>query len=334
MLKFSTRLAVGTLFAAVATASFAQAPAADDAAAKNALKNGAFRIVAPFPPGGPVDVLSRLLGTGLQHEYGQSAVVDNRPGANGNIGIDMVKRAAGDGHTMLVVPAGNMTINPTLMANLPYDVDKDFTAVAMLAKAPNVVAVFPTVPVKNIQELIALTKSKPGTMAYGSPGVGSGLHLAGELFKEATGADLLHVPYKGTTQALNDALGGQIQVIFGALPTLMPQIQSGKLRALALTGNDRSALMPEIPTLAEAGVKGVNVVSWYGVYVPKSTPANVSGQLARDVTKILNEPATLQTLKAQGLDLSPLRLEEFRKFQADETKTWEKVIKDRGITAG
>lgn len=231
MFEFRTRLVAGALFAAVATASFAQAPAADDAAAKASLKHGQFRIIAPFPPGGPVDVLARLLGTGLQNEYGQSAVVDNRPGANGNIGIDAVKRATGDGHTLLVVPAGNMTINPTLMANLPYNVDKDFTAIAMMAKAPNVVAVFPSVPAKNIQELIALTKSKPGTMAYGSPGVGSGLHLAGELFKDATGADLLHVPYKGTTQALNDALGGQIQVIFGALPTLMPQIKSGKLRA-------------------------------------------------------------------------------------------------------
>ena len=334
MFEFSTRLVAGALFAAVATASFAQAPAADDAAAKASLKHGPFRIIAPFPPGGPVDVLARLLGTGLQNEYGQSAVVDNRPGANGNIGIDAVKRAAGDGHTLLVVPAGNMTINPTLMANLPYNVDKDFTAVAMMAKAPNVVAVFPSVPAKNIQELIALTKSKPGTMAYGSPGVGSGLHLAGELFKEATGADLLHVPYKGTTQALNDALGGQIQVIFGALPTLMPQIKSGKLRALALTGSERSPIMPEIPTLAEAGVKGVNVVSWYGLYVPSSTPANVSGQLARDVTKVLSEPATQETLKAQGLELSPLRLDAFRKFQADETATWEKVIKSHNITAG
>ncbi|MBX6318817.1 tripartite tricarboxylate transporter substrate binding protein [Pigmentiphaga sp.] len=334
MFKPSLRLVAGALLATVATASFAQAPAADDAAAQAALKQGQFRIVAPFPPGGPVDVLSRLLATGLQHLYGQSAVVENRPGANGNIGIELVKRAAGDGHTMLVVPAGNMTINPTLMPNLPYNVEKDFISVAMLAKAPNAIAVFPSVPARNIQELIALTKAKPGTMAYGSPGVGSGLHLAGELFKDATGADLLHVPYKGTTQALNDTLGGQIQVIFGAVPTLMPQIKAGKLRALALTGADRSSVLPEVPTLAQAGVEGVNVVSWYGLYLPSSTPANIAGQLARDVTKILGDPATLETLKAQGLDPSPLRLEAFRKFQADETKTWEKVIKARGITAG
>src|SRR5690606_4310927 len=167
---------------------------------------------------------------------------------------------------------------------------------------------------------------QPGTMAYDSPGLGSGLHLAGELFKAATGADLLHVPYKGTTQALNDTLGGQIQVIFGAVPTLMPQIKAGKLRALALTGADRSSVLPEVPTLAQAGVEGVNVVSWYGLHLPSSTPANIAGQLARDVTKILGDPATLETLKAQGLDPSPLRLEAFRKFQADETKTWEKVI--------
>ncbi len=334
MFKVNTRLVAGALLAAASSVSFAQAPAADDAAAQAALKSGPFRIVAPFPPGGPVDVLARVFGTGLLSQYGQTAVVENKPGAHGNIGITAVQRAAGDGHTMLVVPAGNMTINPTLLPNLPYNVDKDFTAVAMLAKAPNVVAVFPSVPAKTIQELVALTKAKPGTMAYGSPGVGSGLHLAGELFKEATGTDLLHVPYKGTTQALSDAVGGQIQIIFGAVPTLLPQIQSGKLRALAVTGDTRSPNLPDLPTLAEAGIKGVNVVSWYGLYVPKSTPANVSGQLARDVTAILNQPAVRDSLKAQGLEVSPLRLEEFRKFQQNETETWSKVIKARGITAG
>jgi tripartite-type tricarboxylate transporter receptor subunit TctC len=330
----SIRLIAGALFTVAAGASYAQAPAADNAAAQAALKASPFRIISPFPPGGPVDVLSRMFGSGLQKLYGQSAVVDNRPGANGNIGIDMVKRAPADGHTLLVVPAGNMTINPTLMKDLPYDTEKDFTAVGMLAKASNVIAVFPSVPAKSIKELVALTKAKPGTYAFGSPGVGSGLHLAGELFKDASGADLLHVPYKGTTQAMNDALGGQIQVIFGALPTLMPQIKAGKLHALAVTGATRSAVMPEIPTLADEGVKGVNVVSWYGLYVPKSTPANVSAQLARDIDTIFKDPANQASLKEQGLEFSTLRLDAFDKFQRDEAATWAKVIKAKNITAG
>jgi tripartite-type tricarboxylate transporter receptor subunit TctC len=333
MSTLRTRLLVGSLFLSTTAAAFAQAPAADNAAAKAALKTEAFRIVAPFPPGGPIDVLSRVLGAGLQAEYGQTAVVDNRPGANGNIGIDLVKRAPGNGHTLLVVPAGNMTINPTLMSNLPYDVQKDFTPIAMLAKAANVIAVFPSVPVKSIPELVAMSKAKPGTMAFASPGIGSGLHLAGELFKDASGADMLHIPYKGTTQAMNDAIGGQVQVIFGALPTLMPQIKAGKLRALAVTGAARSPIMPELPTLADEGVKGVDVVSWYGLFVPSSTPANVSGQLARDVTAILNQQSTRDTLTAQGLELSPLRLQAFDKAIQVEAATWAKVIKEHNIHA-
>lgn len=334
MLHHTLGLVSSALLALASTTAFAQSPAADNPAAQDHLKKGEFRLVAPFPPGGPIDVLARLFGTGLTNLYGVSAVVDNKPGAHGNIGITQVQRAPATGKHLLVVPAGNMTINPTLLKDLPYQVEKDFTAIAMLAKAPNALAVFPNVPVNSVQELIKLAKEKPGTLAYGSPGVGSGLHLAGELLKESAGIDLLHIPYKGTTQALNDALGGQIQVILGAVPTLLPYIQSGKLRALAVTGPVRSDVLPDLPTLEEAGVKDVNVVSWYGLYAPRATPDAISAQLARDVDAVLSQPEIQKTLKAQGLEPSNLRLEEFRKFQADETETWRKVITAKGIVAG
>lgn len=334
MLHHTLRLVSSAIFALASTTAFAQSPAADNPAAQAHLKKGDFKLVAPFPPGGPIDVLARLFGTGFTNLYGVSAVIDNKPGAHGNIGITQVQRAPANGKNLLVVPAGNMTINPTLLKDLPYNVEKDFTAIAMLAKAPNALAVFPNVPVNSVQELIALAKAKPGTLAYGSPGVGSGLHLAGELLKESAGIDLLHIPYKGTTQALNDALGGQIQVILGAVPTLLPYIQAGKLRALAVTGPARSDVLPDLPTLEEAGVKDVNVVSWYGLYAPRATPDDISAQLARDVDAILSQPEIQKTLKAQGLEPSNLRLDEFRKFQADETETWRKVITAKGIVAG
>lgn len=327
----STRLIVGALFAVAASATFAQT--GNDPAAQAALKSGPFRIVAPFPPGGPIDVLARIFASGMQAQYGQNAVVENKPGAHGNIGIDIVKRAAPDGRTLLVIPAGNMTINPTLLKDLPYNVDADFVPIGMIASAHNVLAVNPSVPANSVSELIALSKAKPGSISYGSPGVGSGLHLAGELFKEASGADIMHVPYKGTTQALNDALGGQIEVILGSLPTLMPHVKAGKLRALAVTDATRTPLLPEVPTLGEAGIKGVQVTSWYGLFAPKGTPAPIAAQLARDITTVMNQPATLETLKAQGLAVSPLRLEEFRTAIRVETETWAKVIKARGISA-
>ena len=301
--------------------------------AEKALSAQPFSIVAPFPPGGPVDVLSRILATGLNERYKQAAVVDNRTGANGNIGIDLVKRAAPTGHTLLVVPAGNLTINPTLMPKLGYSVDGDFAPVASLAKAANVLAVHPAVPAKNVAELVALSKAKPGTLSYASPGVGSGLHLAGELFKQHSGADLLHVAYKGTTPGLNDVLGGTVPVIFGNLPGLLPHIQAGKLRPLAVTDPTRSGVLPEVPTLAEAGVAGVAVTSWYGVMAPKGTPAPVLAQLASDITQIFSAPATKAQLEKQGLNVWINTGSVFGDLIRKEAAMWAPIIKSRKIEA-
>ena len=302
-------------------------------AAEKSLSTQAFSIVAPFPPGGPIDSLARALATGLTERYHQPAVVDNRTGANGNIGIDLVKRAAPTGHTLLVVPAGNLTINPTLMPNLGYSVENDFAPVASIAKAANVVAVNPGVPAKTIAELVALSKAKPGTMSYASPGVGSGLHLAGELFKQQSGADILHVAYKGTTPGLNDVLGGTVPIIFGNMPALLPQIQAGKLRALAVTDPTRAEALPEVPTLAEAGVKGVSVTSWYGVMAPRGTPEPVLAQLGRDITQIFNAPAVKAQMEKQGLSIWINTGAAFGDVIRKETATWAPVIRSRKIEA-
>ena len=324
-MKASIRAAIGAAAVMFALPAFAQS------SAEKELASAPFRIVSPFPPGGPVDTLARVLASGLQEKYKQAAVVDNKPGANGNLGIESVKHAAADGHTLLVVPAGNLTINPTLMPKLGYDVEADFVPVTALAKAPNVLAVNPSVPANTVAELVALSKLKPNTLGYASPGVGSGLHLSGELFKLQSGADLLHVPYKGSAQGLNDVLGGQVAAIFANLPAVLPQIQAGKLRALAVTDSSRAPALPNVPTLAEVGVPGVAVTSWYGLLAPRGTPPAVVAQLARDAAQIIEKPQTTSELQAQGLAVWLVPQAAFGDAIRRETATWARVIKARNI---
>ena len=294
-------------------------------------------LVAPFPPGGPVDVLSRILAEGLQKKTGLTAVVENLPGAAGNLGIDKVKRAKPDGKTLLVVPAGNLTINPTLMTNFPFNIERDLVPVTMLAKAPNVLVASAQASAQirlgSVRELVAQARAKPGTLSYASPGIGSGLHLAGELFKQHTDTDLLHVPYKGTGPALNDVLGGTVPLMFSNLPATLPHIKSGKLLALGLTDSTRSPAAPDIPTLAEQGVSGVVVTSWYGLLAPAGTPPAVAEQLARDAAEILAQPAVREQLRAQGLSDATQKPAEFAAHIKAETQTWARIIKARGIVA-
>jgi tripartite-type tricarboxylate transporter receptor subunit TctC len=302
-------------------------------AVEKQLASDRFTIVSPFPPGGPVDTLARVLSEGLAKRYGQAAVVENMPGAAGNIGIDKVKRAKGDGHTLLVVPAGNLTINPTLMPNFPFNIEKDFVPVTMLAKAPNVLVASPSAGIKTAKELVAQAKAKPGTLSYASPGVGSGLHLAGELFKQQAGIDLLHVPYKGTAPALNDVLGGVVPLMFSNLPATLPFIKNGKLVALAVTEARRSPAAPEIPTLAEQGIQGVAVTSWYGLLAPAGTPPAVAEQLAKDAAQFLAQPEVRERLKAQGMTDATMKPSEFAVSMRDETAMWARIIKARNIVA-
>lgn len=293
----------------------------------------AFRIIAPFPPGGPIDTLSRMLATGLTERYKQTAVVENLPGAAGNIGIDKVKRAKPDGHTLLVVPAGNLTINPSLMPNFPFSIEADFAPITMLATAPNVLVAHPSLNIKTAQELIALAKAKPATLAYASPGVGSGLHLAGELLNHQAGIDLLHVPYKGTGPALTDVLGGQVPLMLSNLPGVLGHIKSGKLIALGITDTQRSASAPEIANLAEQGVSGVVVTSWYALLAPGGTSAVLIEQLAKDAADILAAPAIREQLKAQGLTQVLMKPTAFAAHIRQETAQWARIIKAKNIVA-
>lgn len=289
-------------------------------------------LVAPFPPGGPVDVLSRILAEGLQKMSGLPVLVENLPGAAGNLGIDKVKRARPDGRTLLVVPAGNLTINPTLMPNFPFNIERDFAPVTMLAKAPNVLVASSSARIDSVAQLVAQAKGRPGTLSYASPGVGSGLHLAGELFKQQAGVDILHVPYKGTGPALNDVLGGTVPLMFSNLPAALAHVRSGKLVALGLTDSVRSPVAPEIPTLAEQGIGGVVVSSWYGLLAPAGTPAPVVEQLARDAADILSQGAVRESLRAQGLSQATQQPAEFAALIQQETRTWARIIRSRGIT--
>ena len=321
-----TLLALTSLLALLGTTAHAQT------AAEKQLASDKFTLVAPFPAGGPIDVLARILADGLGKRYNQVAVVDNAPGAAGNIGMERVKRGKPDGHTLLVIPAGNLTINPTLMPKFPFDIQKDFVPVAMLAKTPNVIVTNTKTGIKTVADLIAQAKAKPDTLSYASPGVGSGLHLAGELFKAQANVDILHIAYKGTPPAINDVLGGVVPLTFSNLPTVLPHIRSGKLVAIALTDSARTPTAPEIPTLAEEGVPGVVVPSWYGLLAPAGTPADVVAQLAKDAAEILGQPAVQEQLKGQGLTSWDIRTAAFDKHIRDETARWGKVIKDRNIT--
>ncbi|WP_447775841.1 Bug family tripartite tricarboxylate transporter substrate binding protein [Variovorax boronicumulans] len=321
-------------FSLLAAAALAIAlPAHAQSDVQKQLSSDRFTIVSPFPPGGPVDTLARVLSDGLAKRYGQAAVVENLVGAAGNIGIDKVKRAKGDGHTLLVVPAGNLTINPTLMPNFPFNIEKDFVPVTMLAKAPNVLVAAPASGIKSAKELVAMAKAKPNTLSYASPGVGSGLHLAGELFKQQAGIDLLHVPYKGTAPALNDVLGGSVPLMFSNLPATMPFIKNGKLIALGVTEAKRSSAAPDIPTLAEQGIQGVAVTSWYGLLAPKGTPPAVVEQLAKDAAEMLAQPDVRERLKAQGMTDAAMKPAEFAAHIRDETAVWARIIKARNIVA-
>jgi tripartite-type tricarboxylate transporter receptor subunit TctC len=317
----------------LALAAVAIAPAAQAQDAAKQLASKPFTLVAPFPPGGPVDTLARILADGLAAQYRTTAIVENKPGAAGNIGIEQVKRSAPTGHTLLVIPAGNLTINPTLLPAAKLDILGDFAPVSSLARASNVIAVNPAVPAKTIGELVTLAKAKPNSVAYATPGVGSQLHLAGELLGQQAGADFLHVAYKGSAPGITDVLGGTVPMIIGNLPVLLPHIQSGKLRPLALTDATRDPALPQVPTLAESGIPGIAVTSWYGVLAPKATPAPVVAQLARDIAAILAQPAVKAQLDKQGLQPWLQAEGTFAETIRKETATWAPIIRSRKIEA-
>jgi tripartite-type tricarboxylate transporter receptor subunit TctC len=288
-------------------------------------------LMLPLAPGGPVDLLGRLLAQEYQARSGQPSTVENRTGGAGNIGIDAVRRATPDGTTLLVIPAGNLTINPTIIPNLTFDVDRDFAPITILATAPNLFVASPKLGIKTIGELIA--RSKKTKMTYGTPGVGSQLHLAMELFKEKTGVEITHVPYRGTQPALTDLLGGHIDVLASNLPVALPVIQEGKIVPLAMTTAERSPLVPNVPTLEEAGVTGIDVTSWYGLLAPKATPKPVLDAIFTVTGDILKSSALQQKLQDQGLSIKIETPDVFGERIRRETAIWRELIQQRKITA-
>lgn len=288
-------------------------------------------MIVPYPAGGATDILARALGEKLTASLGQQVVIDNRPGANGNIGAQIAAKAAPDGYTLLMSPASTLTHNPSLYSKMPFDPLKDFAPISIVAETPMVVVVNPAVPAKSIKELVDLAKSKPGALSFASPGTGSSPHLSGELFKLMTKTDMVHVPYKGAAPAVTDLVGGQVQLMFDTIVSSLPHVKSGKLRALAVTPAKRSPLRPELPTVAEAGVPGYEATTWFGLLAPAGTPKPIIEKLHNEVVKILKTPdmkSRLDQLGAEPIGNTP---EEFTAAMKQEMAKWAKVVADAAV---
>ncbi len=288
------------------------------------------RLVVPFPPGGTTDILARAAAQKLTESMGQSVIVDNRPGAAGNIGSDIVAKSAPDGYTLLMCTVSTHAINPNLYAKIPYDHINDFAPVVLVAAVPNVLEVNPSLPVHTVADLIKLAKSKPGAINFASSGNGTSIHLSGELFKTMAGVDMTHVPYKGSAPALTDLIAGQVQVMFDNLPSSLQQIKAGKLRAIAVTSGKRAPALPDIPTIAESGLPGFEATSWFGVMAPAGTPASVVTRLNSEINKWLQSPEAREQLLAQGAEAAGGTSEQFAAHIRAETDKWAKVVKASG----
>ncbi len=288
------------------------------------------RLVVTFPPGGAPDILARLFADKAQ--LGQPVVIDNVPGAGGNIGADKVAKAAPDGHTLVMGTVGTHAINGALYARMPYDMVRDFAPVAHVASAPNLLVVTNSLPVKTVPELIAWLKANPNSASFGSPGVGSSVHVSGELFKSLTGTQMQHVPYKGRQFAIPDLVGGQIQLMFDNMPSALPMAREGKIRALAQTTAKRSAAAPDIPTVGES-VPGFEATTWFAMFAPAGTPKDVVARVNAEMQRVFKLPEVADKVKGLGLEPWISSPDELAKFQAAEIAKWAKVVKDSGAKA-
>jgi tripartite-type tricarboxylate transporter receptor subunit TctC len=288
--------------------------------------------VVPQSAGASTDLTARLIGQKLNVVLGQPVIVDNRPGAGSIIGTDLVAKATPDGYTLLVV-ASSITLNPTLHKDLPFDPVWDLAPITQLSSFPNMLVVHPAVPVKTVKDLIALAKAKPGGINYGSSGTGTGTHLSAELFKYMTGVEMVHVPYKGGGPAVQALLGGQVQLNFATIVSVLPHVRGGKLRAVAVTTAKRSPSAPDVPTIAESGVPGYDHGPWNGFLAPAKTPRTVIGRLNEEVVRILHTPETRAVFNNEGAEPVGNKPEEFGAIIRDETAKWAKVIRAAGIKA-
>jgi len=288
------------------------------------------RIIVPYAAGGTSDILARQIGPKLTDAWGQPVVVENRAGANGNVGAEFVAKSAPDGYTLLSVGPGSLIINP-LMGKVPYDTERDFVPIALMARAPNVLVVHPSLAAHSVKELIALARARPGAINYGSGGNGSTPHLAAALFAAMAGVELTHVPYKGTAPATADLIGGQVQIAFLGIPAVLPHARSGKLRVLAVTGLQRSAELPEVPTVDESGVPGYEVNPWYGLLAPAGTPRAIVVRLGAETTGVVRAAEMREKLAAQGAEGAGGTPEEYAAVIRADTATWTRVIGQAGL---
>ncbi|KCV24417.1 tripartite tricarboxylate transporter family receptor [Bordetella bronchiseptica E014] len=305
--------------------------AAIGATAHAAYPDKPVRIVVGFSAGGTTDVIARIMAKELTEALGQSFVVENKPGGGSNIATDYVARATPDGYTLLFV-AVTSAINQTLYKNVNFDLTKDFAPVALGAKVPNILVLNPSVPVKSVQELVAYAKANPGKLAFASSGSGTSIHMAGELFKQRAGIDVLHVPYKGSAPAVTDLIGGQVQFMFDNMPSSWPHVQAGKLRALAVTTTERSASAPDLPTMKESGFENFDVSSWFGLIAPAGTPPEVVNTLNAAMVKALDKPEVLQSYEKLGAVAQKTTPAEFGAFIKSEVEGWAPVVKASGAT--
>lgn len=303
------------------------------AVAQEAYPSRQITIVVPFSPGGATDVLARLIGERLQARWGQPVIVENRVGASGNVGAAAVAKAAPDGYRLLMGAIGTNAVNASLFTTMPYDTEADFSSVTQVARLPMVLAVHPSVPVNTVAELAALAKSKPGVLNHGSAGKGASQHLAALLFETMTGAKFEHVFYRGAAAMLPDLLSGRVHLTFGDMASVLPSIKEGSLKALAVTTKERSPLLPDVPSISEAGIAGYDASAWYGIFAPAKTPAAIVQQINQEVVAILKTPDMLQrleTLGAEGVGSSP---EGFSAFVKSEIARWGPVVRAAGVKA-
>ena len=295
----------------------------------SAYPNKPIHIIVTFTSGGAPDILGRLIGDKLSAAWGQTVIVENKPGAGGNIGADYVAKSAPDGYNVVVGTVGTHAINGALYQNMPYDMTRDFAPVTLLASTPNMLVVNNNVPAKNLKEFIDLGK-KEGKMTFASSGSGTSIHVSGELFKTMTGIDMQHIPYKGRASAIPDLLGGRVTMMFDNMPSSLPLVREGKLRALGVTSAKRSPAAPDIPTIAESGLPGFEAVSWFALFAPANTPRPIVDKLQAEVSKILKMPDVSKKLLDLGLEPSGSTPDELAAYQKTEIAKWSKVVKDSG----
>lgn len=303
---------------------------ASNSAMAQAYPNKPIRLVVTFPTGGAPDILARLFSEKAQ--LGQPVVIDNKPGAGGNIGSDIVAKSPGDGHTLVMGTVGTHSINGALYEKMPYDMVKNFTPISLIASAPNLLVVNNDLPVKTVPELIAYMKANPNKLSFGSPGIGTSVHMSGELFKSMTGTSMTHVPYKGRQFFIPDLIGGSIQLVFDNMPSALPMAKEGKIRAIAQTTAKRSPAAPDVPTVAES-LPGFEATTWFAMFAPANTPKPVIDRLNAEVLRVFKLPDVVERLKTLGLDPILSSPEELGKYQASEIVKWAKVVKESGAKA-